>query len=62
MGMRQLTRLTNAFSQKWENHWSAVELWFAFYNFYPIHKKSARDACDASGITDLMWDTSDLLA
>ncbi len=27
MGIRSLTRLTNAFSKKWENHWAAVALW-----------------------------------
>jgi transposase-like protein/IS1 family transposase len=38
MGIRRFTRLTNAFSKKWENHWAAVALWFAFYNFVRIHK------------------------
>ena len=33
MHMRRLTRLTNGFSKKWENHWAAVAIWFAFYNF-----------------------------
>jgi hypothetical protein len=32
MHMRRLTRLTNAFSKKWEN------LWGAYYNFCRIHK------------------------
>ena len=27
MGIRRFTRLTNAFSKKWENHWAAVALW-----------------------------------
>jgi len=29
------TRLTNAFSKTWENHWAAVAVWFGFYNFLP---------------------------
>lgn len=33
MSVRRFTRLTNAFSKKWENHWAAVALWFGFYNF-----------------------------
>jgi len=28
MGTRRFTRLTNAFSKKFENHWAAVALWF----------------------------------
>src|ERR1700680_1131803 len=37
MGTRRFTRLTNAFSKKWENHWAAVAVWFAFYNFCRVH-------------------------
>jgi len=33
MGMRRMTRLTNAFSKKWDNLWHAYCLWFAYYNF-----------------------------
>jgi hypothetical protein len=32
MGTRRFTWLTNAFSKKWENHWAALALWFAWYN------------------------------
>ena len=38
MGTRRFTRLTNAFSKKWENHWAAVALWFAFFNFCRVRK------------------------
>src|ERR1022692_3460856 len=38
MSMRRLTRLTNAFSKKWENLWAAYCLHFAYYNFCRIHK------------------------
>lgn len=38
MGIRRFTRLTNAFSKKWENHWAAVALWFASYNFCRVHR------------------------
>jgi hypothetical protein len=30
---------TNAFSKKWENHWAALCLWFAFYYFCRVHSK-----------------------
>jgi hypothetical protein len=33
MGTRRFTRLANAFSRKWENHWAALALWFAWYIF-----------------------------
>lgn len=33
MSMRRLTRLTNAFSKKWDNLWAAYCLHFAYYNF-----------------------------
>jgi hypothetical protein len=36
--MRRLTRLTNAFSKKWENLWAAYCLHFAYYNFCRIHQ------------------------
>jgi len=29
MQMRRMTRLTNAFSKKWENLWAAYCLWLA---------------------------------
>ena len=38
MGCRRFTRLTNAFSKKWENHWAAVSLWYTYYNFCRIHQ------------------------
>jgi IS1 family transposase len=34
MHIRRLTRLTNAFSKKIENHTAAVALHFMYYNFY----------------------------
>ena len=38
MSLRRFTRLTNAFSKKWENHCAAIMLWFAYYNFCRVHK------------------------
>jgi hypothetical protein len=38
MSIRRFTRLTNGFSKKWENHWAALCLWFAYYNFCRIHR------------------------
>ena len=38
MGNRRMTRLTNAFSKKWENHQAALALTFAYYNFCRPHQ------------------------
>src|SRR5438552_8056167 len=42
MQIRRFTRLTNGFSKKWENHWAALALYFAYYNFVRIHSMSSR--------------------
>ena len=44
MQMRRLTRLTNAFSKKWENLWATCCLQFAYYNF--CRQNAAGHACD----------------
>ena len=38
MQMRRFTRLTNAFSKKFENHMHMVALYTVWYNFIRIHK------------------------
>ena len=38
MSMRRFTRLTNAFTKKFENHCHALALYFTFYNFCRVHK------------------------
>lgn len=38
MHMRRFTRLTNAFSKKFENHCHSLALYFVYYNFCKIHK------------------------
>lgn len=40
MGMRRFTRLTNAFSKKFEKHCHMVAIYFAYYNFCRIHQTS----------------------
>ncbi len=62
MQMRRLTRLTNAFSKKWENLWAAYCLHFAYYNFCRIHKTIRVTPAMEAGITDHVWTLGDLLA
>ena len=38
MSMRRLTRLTNGFSKKLENHAATVALHFMYYNFGRVHQ------------------------
>ena len=60
MSVRRFTRLTNAFSKKWENHWAAVALWFAFYNFCRVHKSLRVTPGMAAGVTDRLWSIEDI--
>ncbi len=52
MGMRRFTRLTNAFSKKFENHCNALALYFFHYNFCRIHKSLRTSPAQAAGVTD----------
>jgi hypothetical protein len=61
MGTRRFTRLTNAFSKKWENHWAAVTLWYGFYNFCRVHKSLRVTPAMEAKITDHVWDVRELL-
>jgi transposase-like protein/IS1 family transposase len=61
MGTRRFTRLTNAFSKKWENHWAAVALWFAFYNFCRVHKSLRCTPAMEAKIADHIWSVRELL-
>ena len=61
MQMRRLTRLTNAFSKKWENLWAALCLHFAWYNFVRVHRSLRVTPAMEAGITDRVWDIGDLL-
>jgi IS1 family transposase len=60
MGMRRMTRLTNAFSKKWENLKAAYALWFAWYNFCRLHSALRVTPAMQAGITDRVWSVMDL--
>ena len=63
MAMRRFTRLTNAFSKKFENHVHMVALYTVWYNFVKQHKslKGITPAM-AAGVTDRLWDMKDIVA
>ena len=62
MSLRRFTRLTNAFSKKVENHAAAVALYFMYYNFVRIHSTLRTTPAQAAGVTDKLWDVSDIVA
>lgn len=59
--VRRLTRLTNAFSKKWENLRAMLAIYFAFYNFCRIHSSIRCTPAMESGITNTVWTIRDLL-
>jgi IS1 family transposase len=62
MQIRRLTRLTNGFSKKLENHRAAMALYFAYYNFCRIHRSLRVTPSIEAGITDHVWDLAEPLA
>jgi IS1 family transposase len=62
MQMRRLTRLTNAFSKKWDNLWAAYCLHFAYYNFCRVHKTLRVTPAMESNLTDHVWLIAELLS
>ncbi len=61
MHCRRLTRLTNAFSKKFENFEAAVALHFAYYNFVKIHRTLRMTPAMAAGVSQRIWTTEDLI-
>ena len=61
MGNRRMTRLTNAFSKKWENHQAAFGLQFAYYNFCRVHLTLKTTPAVAAGIADHPWSIEELI-
>ncbi len=61
MAMRRFTRLTNAFSKKWENLHAAIAFYFAYYNFCRIHSTIRCTPAMEAGVTKTVWSMRDLL-
>jgi hypothetical protein len=62
MHNRRFTRLTNAFSKKFENHAYMVALYAVWYNFIRIHKTLRVSPAMAAGISDRLWSMEDVAA
>lgn len=61
MGMRPFTRLTNAFSKKFENHMHALSIYFMHYNFVRIHQTLRCSPAMAAGVTDTLCSLEDIV-
>jgi IS1 family transposase len=61
MSMRRFTRLTNAFSKKFENHMHMVALYTVWYNFVKQHKSiKGLSPAMAAGVSKTLWSMTDL--
>lgn len=56
-----MTRLTNAFSKKVENHAHAMALHFMYYSFVRIHKSLRTSPAMAAGVSKRLWEMSDIV-
>ena len=61
MQQRRFTRLTNAFSKKFEHHCAAVALYAAHYNFCRVHETLRITPAMQLGVTDHVWSIGELL-
>jgi IS1 family transposase len=62
MHMRRFTRLTNAFSKDAENHAHSIAINFMYYNFVRIHQTLRVTPAMAAGVTERLWELSDVVA
>jgi IS1 family transposase len=61
MHMRRFTRLTNAFSKKFENHAHNVALFTTYYNFVRIHQTLRVTPAMQAGVTTRLWEIGDIV-
>ncbi|HZT34277.1 MAG TPA: hypothetical protein VFA15_00040 [Nitrososphaera sp.] len=59
--MCRFTRLTNAFSKKFENHMQMVALYTVWYNYVKQHKSLKwLSPAMASGLSKTLWSMTDM--
>jgi len=61
MHCRRLSRLTNAFSKKFENFKAAVALHYGYYNFVKFHSTIRCTPAMAAGVTNSPWTVRELV-
>jgi len=61
MGNRRMTRLTNAFSKKAENHAHMMAIYFMHYNFVRLHQTLRMTPAMAAGVTKRLWEVMDIV-
>ena len=61
MAMRRFTRLTNAFSKKFENHCHALAIYFYWYNWVRVHKTLGVTPAMAAGLADCVMKMDDIV-
>mgnify|MGYP000864429428 CR=1 FL=1 len=61
MSMRRFTRLTNAFSKKFENHAHMVAIYAVWYNFLRIHKTLRVTPAMAACLSDTVMDWTQIV-
>jgi IS1 family transposase len=61
MAIRRFTRLTNAFSKKFENHQAAVSLHVAHYNLCRVHETLRTTPAMALGVSNHIWTIGELI-
>ena len=57
----RLTRLTYAFSKKWENLQAALALHFAYYNFCRMYRILRITPAMEAGTIDQVWHIAELI-
>lgn len=62
MHMRRFTRLTNAFSKKFESHVHMVALYTVWYNWIRLHKSLRVTPAMAAGLTTKLMGFEDIVA
>lgn len=61
MHCRRLTRLTNAYSKKFENFQAAVALNFGYYNFCKMHNSLRMTPAMAANVEKSQWTVAELI-
>ena len=61
MQIRRLTRLTNAFSKKIENHVYAFALHTMYHNFVKISGAHRMTPVQAAGVDSRLWEIGDIV-